>query len=123
MAMYVGDRAVVEATYNGGITITRVDAFIERDRPAEVFVKRLKDIQGRERVIREAVEYALEQEDEPFDPVVFIFPPFHKVGSKAQHCAEVVWRAYKQAGIDLDSNRGLMLLPDDIYYSSYLEAI
>ena len=123
MAIYVGEQRVVEATFNGGITITQVDAFMERDRPAEVFVKRLKDIEGRERIIREAVEYALDQVGTTFDTAVFIFPLFHKIGDEKQHCAEVVWRAYKQAGIDLDSNKELMLLPDDIYYSPYLESI
>ncbi len=123
MALYVGDQRVVEATFDGGITITHVDAYIERDSPAEVGVKRLKDIEGRERIIREAIEYALDQEGKLFDPAVFIFPLFHKIGDKEQHCVELVWRAYRQGGIDLDSNRELMLLPDDVYYSPYLEDI
>jgi uncharacterized protein YycO len=132
MAIYVGeqiisgvyrDRAVVEATFDAGVTLTQVDAFLERDRPAEVSVKRLKDIPEREKIIREAVEYALNQEGKRFDVNVFISPLFHKIGDKAYHCAEVIWRAYKQAGVDLDSNSGFMLLPDDTYFSSWLESI
>jgi uncharacterized protein YycO len=132
IAIYVGeqvisgvyrDRAVVEATYDAGVTLTQVDAFVERDRPAEVSVKRLKDIPEREKIIREAVEYAVDQEGTPFDPVVFISPLFHKIGDKSAHCSEVIWRAYKQVGVDLDSNSGFMLLPDDIYFSSRLESI
>jgi len=42
LALYVGEQAVVEATYNGGVCYTPVEAFLERDKPAEISVKRLK---------------------------------------------------------------------------------
>lgn len=42
---------------------------------------------------------------------------------KGTHCAHLVWYAYKQFGIDLDSDGGLIVTPDDIQNSTYLEVI
>ena len=39
------------------------------------------------------------------------------------HCAHVIWYAYKQIGIDLDSDGGLFVTPYDIQNSPYLEVI
>ena len=39
------------------------------------------------------------------------------------HCAHVIWYAYQQIGIDLDSDGGLLVTPYDIQNSSYLEII
>ncbi len=38
-------------------------------------------------------------------------------------CAHLIWYAYKQAGIDLDSDGGLIVTPEDIRNSTYLEVI
>jgi uncharacterized protein YycO len=129
LGVYVGDQAfggfykegaVIEATYDGGIISTTVDAFYNRDLPANVYIKRLKDVPDREKIIESAVQYALDQIGGEFEP--FILPP-NKLEDKKHHCSEIVWRAYKSAGTDLDSDGGFMLLPDDIYYSSWLESI
>jgi len=42
---------------------------------------------------------------------------------KGTHCAHLVWYAYKQFGIDLDSDGGLIVTPCDIQNSDYLEVI
>ena len=39
------------------------------------------------------------------------------------HCAHVIWYAYQQIGIDLDSDGGLFVTPYDIQNSPYLEII
>lgn len=39
------------------------------------------------------------------------------------HCSHLVWYAYKQFGIDLDSNGGSMILSRDIANSPYLEVV
>ena len=39
------------------------------------------------------------------------------------HCAHVIWYAYQQIGIDLDSDGGLLVTPYDIQNSPYLEII
>lgn len=125
LALYVGEQpyvgaAAVEATFNGGITLTSVKVVLTRDGPAKTAVRRLKGVSGSEEAIQKVVEYALAQEDKPFDFSATATLPT-KLNDENLHCAELVWRAYKAAGIDLDSNGGMFLYPDDIYFSPKLE--
>lgn len=45
-----------------------------------------------------------------------------KTPAKSQ-CAHIVWLAYKQAGIDIDSNGGKIVTPHDMYKSEYMEVV
>ncbi len=122
MALYVGAQpypGVVEATFNGGICYTPLPSFLQRDYPAYLAVRRLADLPGREEAVEKAIEYAMEQVGNEFDFSATATIPL-KVNGQNQHCAELVWRAYKAAGIDLDSNDGPLLYPDDVYYSPKL---
>ena len=110
---------VVEATFNGGVIFTPLFEFLERDSPAKVSVRRLKDIPDRDEIIRKAVDYALAQVGRPFDYTATATLPL-KLNSGNLHCSEVIWRSYKAAGIDLDSNDGPCVYPDDIYFSPKL---
>ena len=121
MALYAGG-GVVEATFNLGVCYTPLQEFLERDRPAGITVRRLKDMPGREEIIQKAIDYALSEVGEPFDFTATATIPL-KISKDRIHCAAVVWRAYLAAGIDLDSNDGPSLYPDDIYFSPKLEAI
>jgi uncharacterized protein YycO len=124
MALYVGDQpypGVVEATFNGGVCYTPLPSFLERDYPAHLVVKRLGDVLGREECLQQAIRYALEEVGNAFDFSATATIPL-KVNRQNQHCAEVIWRAYKAAGIDLDSNNGPLLYPDDVYYSPRLRS-
>ena len=120
-AVYVEDPypSVVEATYNLGISQTALAEFLARDLPAEISVRRLKDIPDREEVIRLVVEYALSHVDEPFDYTATATLPF-KMNEGNLHCAELAWRSYMAGGVDLDSDGGLLVFPDDIYFSPKL---
>ena len=91
----------------------------QRDLPADVSVRRLKDIPDRDEIIRIVVEYALAQVGQPFDYTATATLPF-KINESNLHCAEVAWRSYMAAGVDLDSNGGLLVYPDDIYFSPKL---
>lgn len=42
---------------------------------------------------------------------------------KGTQCAHLVWYAYMQAGIDLDSDGGLLVTPTDIQNSPFLEVV
>lgn len=42
---------------------------------------------------------------------------------KTSQCAHIVWLAYKQFGIDLDSNGGKIVTPHDMYESEYMEVV
>jgi uncharacterized protein YycO len=127
LALYVGQQdyggeAVVEATFNGGISVTALSQFYQRDKPAKISVRRLNDRPDREEIIQEAIEYSLEQIGKPFDFTATATLPV-KFNEKNLHCTELIWRAYKAAGVDLDGNGGLFVYPDDIYFSSNLEPI
>lgn len=120
-ALYLEDPypGVMEATFNAGVAYTPLPAFLERDLPAKVSVRRLKDIPNRDEIIREAIDYALAQLEKPFDYTATATLPL-KISRENLHCSEVVWRAYKTAGIELDSNNGPLVYPDDMYFSPKL---
>jgi uncharacterized protein YycO len=134
VAIYVGDQdvdggqtsaGVVEATFNGGVARTPLWAFLERDTPTQMAVRRLRDdMPSCEEAIQNAIDYALAQVGKPFDYTATAGIPW-KFNSANLHCAELVWRAYKAAGIDLDFDGGPLrllplLYPDNVYYSSKL---
>ena len=121
MAFYTGGE-VVEATFNAGVCYTPLPEFIERDWPAGIAVRRLKDIPGRDEIIQKATDYALSEVGKPFDYTATATIPL-KLSKDRIDCAEVVWRAYLAAGVNLDSNDGPCLYPDDIYFSPKLEPI
>jgi hypothetical protein len=39
------------------------------------------------------------------------------------NCGHIVWQAYKNFGIDIDSNGGKIVLPKDIYNSKYMQVV
>ena len=41
----------------------------------------------------------------------------------SSHCSHIIWQAYKSAGTDLDSNKGVFVTPKDISMSENLEVI
>ncbi|MBQ9728905.1 MAG: hypothetical protein IJV85_04845 [Clostridia bacterium] len=44
-------------------------------------------------------------------------------GIKKSQCAHLVWYAYRQMGIDLDSNGGKLVKPQDMVLSEYVELV
>jgi len=125
LALYVGEQpyaGVIESTYDLGVCYTPLPVFLERGQPVDITIRRLKDIPGREEIIQKVIHYAMAQVGKPSDITFTATVPL-KVNEENLHCAEVIWRAYLAAGIDLDSNDGLFLYPDDIYYSPKLGPI
>ena len=63
----------------------------------------------------------------PYDLTVGVLSPKDqcKDGKKAKktHCAHVVWQAYKNFGIDIDSNGGAVVTARDIARSEYFEVV
>ena len=120
MAFYVGG-AVVEATPRLGVCLTPLPEFLQRDRPAVVVAKRLKDIPDRDQIIQKATDYALSEVGKPFEYAATATIPL-KLSKDRLDCAAVVWRAYLAAGVNLDTNDGPLLYPDDIYFSPKLKS-
>lgn len=90
-------------------------------------VLRLREEYNRENLLVDIVVYAEEN---------LVDIPYHLLAdvlksSKADelaiptgtHCAHLVWYAYDQFGIDLDSDGGIIVTPEDIRNSPYLEVI
>ena len=118
LGLYVGG-SVVEATFDGGITKTSLRTFLKRDGTAKIGVRRPKLESDSEETIRKVTDYALDQVGKPFDFTATTSFPV-KFNEKNLSCTELIWRAYKAAGIDLDVNNGLFIYPDDIYFSPKL---
>lgn len=70
----------------------------------------------------EVVQYAKNNlMDIPYDPTVGVLTNKNKI--KRTQCAHIVWYAYKQFGIDLDSDCGLVVTPKDIANSPHVELV
>lgn len=80
---------------------------------------------NRDAVIDAAITYALAEQGKPYDW------EFRKYNEDAQYCSELVWHAYVHGppqyaeilGINLDSNKGLAVFPDDLFINPKLDAI
>ena len=79
-----------------------------------------------EEEIEDVVKFAKENlYDVKYDLLAGLFGDSYeenKVVTKT-HCSHLVWYAYKSAGIDIDSNGGLLVLPEDFLKSDELELI
>lgn len=73
-------------------------------------------------IIGNVVNYASENLlNIPYDGLAGLFTDKNKI-EKTQ-CAHIIWYAYKQFGIDLDSDGGLIVTPKDLANSPYLQPV
>ena len=49
--------------------------------------------------------------------------PKYETKQTTSNCGHIVWRAYEEYGIDVDSNGGRMVFPKDIYASEYMQVV
>lgn len=56
-----------------------------------------------------------------YDPAAGVFTP--KNSTEKTQCAHLIWYAYKQFGIDLDCNGGLVVTPKDLANSPLMEIV
>ena len=77
-----------------------------------------------EEEINNTVEYAKNNlYDIKYDLLTGIFEEKYIENTDKTHCSHLVWNAYKYAGIDIDSNGGKIVLPNDIFKNNELEII
>lgn len=89
-----------------------------------VAVLRPKNLSEEE--IKSAIEYAEENlHDVKYDLTAGLFDKKIDIGEGVNktHCSHLVWAAYKAVGIDIDSNGGMLILPEDFLESDELEVI
>jgi len=113
---------VIEATFDKGVHCTALADFLARDAPAAVAALRLRDSSGGTRAAGDVVGYTIAQVGKPFDYTATAALPC-KLNAENTHCTELIWRAFKAIGIDVDSNGGPFVYPDDIFHSRHLEQI
>ena len=58
-----------------------------------------------------------------YDLTVGVLSKKYEKEQTKSHCGHIVWRAYKEFDIDIDSNGGGIVTPEDIYYSEYMEVV
>lgn len=87
-------------------------------------VLRLKNADKKERaeIARSAMENL---NDIPYNVFIGLFPmKYSKPGSASgTQCAHLIWLAYASRGYDIDSDRGLIVTPRDIYGSGLFEIV
>ncbi|MDE7167908.1 MAG: hypothetical protein K2O28_03565 [Clostridia bacterium] len=73
-------------------------------------------------VVQDVVKYAKTSLlDIPYEGLAGVVTSKNDI--KKTQCAHIVWWAYKQFGIDLDSNGGAMVVPYDLAHSAYLQPV
>lgn len=73
---------------------------------------------------KQVVTYAKENLlDIPYDMVTGILNKKNPEKLKGTQCAHLVWYAYKKFGIDLDSNGGAIVKPQDMFLSEQVEVV
>ena len=98
------------------------------------FVCRVKDEIASDIDIQNAIDFAKSQEGKKFAPLFDFYNfTFHEKNSNpndpddnlsdAWYCTELIWAAYYNRGIDIDSNKGSIVMPFDIHTSPYLDKI
>lgn len=89
-------------------------------RPAFIILR----VNADEKTRSEAAEYA-EQNllGIKYDLLAGIFGDKAPDNLNSTHCSHLIWYSYKQLGIDIDSNGGKIVTPDDILYSDSVSIV
>lgn len=98
------------------------------------YVYRIKDDLITESDIQNAINFAKSQEGKKFVPLFDIYTGiFHIKNSNPNdpndplsdswYCTEIIWAAYYNQGIDIDSNGGTIVLPIDIHMSTIFDKV
>lgn len=99
-----------------GVAVLRVKK-LSREQREVVADEALKDLQGIPYQIL-SWKGALFNEEQEFSPGGADVPEI-----SGTHCSHLIWTAYARAGVDLDSDGGMIVTPRDIFDSEELEVI
>lgn len=111
VGIYNGNGQVLEAFVDYGVHTRSIDHF--RDY-TEVCLLR---VEADPEVKKRAVEYASEYQGNMFYALAF------KPGDRIWNCSKIIWKAYKEQGIELDESGDLWITPDAFYYSPHVSII
>ncbi|KUG03056.1 hypothetical protein ASZ90_019599 [hydrocarbon metagenome] len=111
VGIYNGNGQVIEAFVDYGVHIRSIDHF--RDY-TEVCLLR---VEAEPEVKKKAAEYASKFQGKMFYALAF------KPGDRIWNCSKVIWKAYKEQGIELDKSGDLWISPDTFYYSPHVSIL
>lgn len=111
MALYIGQGQVLEGYCDYGVTVQPALHFQNYDSACILRVK--TSVKNRQIAVR----YALRQLKRP------VYVLALKKGDRTMNCGKLVWASYMKCGIDLDSFRDVVVLPDSVYCSPHVERI
>jgi len=105
-----------------------------KDKNIFEFIYRVKDEIASDTDIQNAIDFAKSQEGKKFAPLFdFNTFTFQRKNSNPNdpddplsdvwYCTEIIWAAYYNQGINIDSNNGSIVMPFDIHTSPYLDKI
>jgi hypothetical protein len=104
VAMYIGDNEFIEAAPEVGVWITNLNIF--HIWAKDITYGTVKTATTAQR--QNAIKFAKDQLGKPYDPYKCFFMPWYKrpkdpsPNTEAWSCAELVWAAYYNQGIDID---------------------
>lgn len=103
--LYIGDNLVLESYGDLGVTIQPIDHYWEYSEIAILRVETSPEIK------EQVINYARSYEGSLFYPVAF------KSGERMWNCTKIIWKAYLEQGIDLDTEGDFWISPDSFYNS------
>lgn len=102
----------IKKIYDNGLKLPGTKAYALELKESENYDKEI--------VMQEAANFAMEHTESYYD-INFLN---NKNGEYEElNCSELVWAAYFEAGLDIDSNGGIGVYPNDIYNSNYFEVV
>lgn len=110
-AIYIGNGQVIEGYLDTGISIHSIEHFWDYSQIA------LLRVEAADEVKIAATEYAKQNEGDMFFSLAF------KEGDRIWNCTKIIWQAYMEQGLDLDSVGDIWVAPDSFYNSSKVTII
>lgn len=110
-AIYIGNGQVIEGYLDTGISIHSIEHFWDYSQIA------LLRVEAADEVKLAATEYAKQNEGDMFFSLAF------KEGDRIWNCTKIIWQAYMEQGLDLDSVGDIWVAPDSFYNSSKVTII
>ena len=110
-AIYIGNGQVIEGYLDTGISIHSIEHFWDYSQIA------LLRVEATDEVKLAATEYAKQNKGDMFFSLAF------KEGDRIWNCTKIIWQAYMEQGLDLDSVGDIWVAPDSFYNSSRVTII
>jgi hypothetical protein len=111
VGLYVGSNQVLEGYVDYGLNLQDLDHYRDYSEVCLLRVNASQEVKDR------AVAYALARQGQLFYPVAF------KPGERYWNCSKIIWRAYKNQGLDLDELGDLWIAPESFTASRYVKIL